>query len=121
MPNLTNVFVTNDGSNSTAVASVVGQLSELSSIGVTNGTVHDTLTDTTDLSNATVNTSIFGASCFALPNTTTQLNPDNISYSLTSIFGNEKLDFQPVYPYYQNVISVFFLIGTREPSVHLSG
>ncbi|KAF8840656.1 hypothetical protein BDN67DRAFT_627201 [Paxillus ammoniavirescens] len=116
MPNLTDIFVTsNDWSSSTAVASVVGQLSELSSIGVTNGTVYDTLMDTAGLGNASVNATTFGSSCFTLPNITAQLNSDNISYSLTSTVGNEQLYFQPVYPYFQNVISVFSLLGTREP------
>ncbi|KIJ64350.1 hypothetical protein HYDPIDRAFT_28794 [Hydnomerulius pinastri MD-312] len=116
MPSLTDLFVpSNDWSSSTAVASVVGQLSELSTIGVTNGTVYDTLMDTSGVGNATVNATTFGASCFTLPNITSQLNSDNISYSITSTVGAEQLYFQPVYPYYQNVISAFSLLGTRIP------
>ncbi|KIK98370.1 hypothetical protein PAXRUDRAFT_692389 [Paxillus rubicundulus Ve08.2h10] len=133
MPNLTDIFVTNhDWSSSIAVASVVGQLSELSSIGVTNGTVYDTLVDTTGLGNASVNATTFGSSCFTLPNITAQLNADNISYSLASTVWNEQLYFAPIYPYcmlqlplpvrtsyevqsVQNVISVYSLLGTPEP------
>ncbi|KAH7922483.1 hypothetical protein BV22DRAFT_1037445 [Leucogyrophana mollusca] len=113
MPNLTDIFAfTNDWSASTAVASTVGQLSELSTIGVMNGTVFDSLLDTSGIDNATVNATTFGVDCFTLPNITATRDVTNLTYSVTSTVGDEQIYFMGVYPYYQNVLKFFPLAGT---------
>ncbi|KAH7922495.1 hypothetical protein BV22DRAFT_655249 [Leucogyrophana mollusca] len=100
MPNLTNIFqATNDWSSTTAVASVVGQLSELSTIGVSNATVFDTLSDTSGVGNTTVNATTFGVDCFALPNTVATMDSDNLTFTVTSTVGDNQLIFMQVYPY----------------------
>ncbi|KAH7908469.1 hypothetical protein BJ138DRAFT_352526 [Hygrophoropsis aurantiaca] len=113
-PNLGNLFTANyDWADASGVASMIGKVNDLSTVGVINATVYDTLRDTTGIGTATVNASTFLSTCRSLPNVTADsveapTGPDDNlvnTFNVTTTIGGSKYVYYNVPAFVQNSLS----------------
>ncbi|KAH7920674.1 hypothetical protein BV22DRAFT_785661 [Leucogyrophana mollusca] len=76
-----------DWYDATAVASMVGQLTELTTVGVTNATLYDTLSNTAGIGLASVTSTTLLATCRSLPNITVSGSEPNTYSDSTALYN----------------------------------